>query len=110
MVVRRHYIPVATNAVDWTWDPAKDRLNRARHGLSLADAVPALADPLAMTRLDPDPREERWQTIGGVGTSAVVLVVHTDPVAQPDGRFLGRIISVRRATRHERKAYEEGTV
>ena len=43
------------------------------------------------------------------GPFAVIVVVHTDPVMQPDGRrTVGRIISVRRATRRERKAFEEG--
>lgn len=107
MAASRHYNPASTDAT-WTCDPAKDRLNRLNHGLSLADGVPALADPLAATRQDPDPHEERWQTIGRVGLSALLLVVHTDPTASWDGRFLGRIISVRRATSHERKAYEEG--
>jgi uncharacterized DUF497 family protein len=35
-------------------------------------------------------------------------VVHTEPIASEDKRVAGRIISVRRATRHERKAFENG--
>lgn len=47
-------------------------------------------------------------TIGLVG-SVLVLVVHTWPEAEPEeGEPVGRIISARKATAHERKIYEEG--
>ena len=96
--------------VEWEWDAEKDRLNRLNHqGLSLAAGVPVLADPLTASRPDPWPREARWQTIGSAGGIAVLFVVHTEPVQQPEGRLLGRIIGVRKATPHERKAYDEGT-
>lgn len=29
----------------YVWDPAKDALNQRKHGLSLADGIPALEDP-----------------------------------------------------------------
>jgi uncharacterized DUF497 family protein len=109
VAVRRNYNTVTTHAGEWTWDATKDRENRLKHGLSLADGVPALADPFSATRVDPHTQEERWQTIGGVGPSAVLLVVHTDLVKQPDGSAIGRIISVRKATRREREAFEDGT-
>jgi uncharacterized protein len=93
---------------EWTWDPQKDRLNRQRHeGLSLADGVLALAGPLALSRPDPHPDGERWRTIGLIGGKIALFVVHTDPVQQPDGRKIGRIISVRKTTQRERRAYEE---
>ena len=39
----------------------------------------------------------------------VLMVVHTWPEAdQVTGEEMGRIISARKATSHERKAYEEG--
>ena len=40
--------------------------------------------------------------------NVVVIVVHTEP--EPDhetGEEVGRIISARKATKHERRAYEE---
>ncbi len=65
-------------------------------------------DPLAASRPDPYPHEPRWQTIGMIG-NVVVLVVHTWPEPDPvTGEKLGRIVSARKATSHERKAYEEG--
>jgi uncharacterized DUF497 family protein len=39
----------------------------------------------------------------------LLLVIHTWPEAESDeGEPVGRIISARKATSHERKAYEEG--
>ena len=39
----------------------------------------------------------------------VVFVVHARPEPDPDtGEEVGRIISARKATSHERRAYEEG--
>jgi hypothetical protein len=66
-------------------------------------------DPLAVSRSDPHPDGDRWQTVGSAGGIAVLLVIHTEPVDQPDGSELGCIISVRKATAHERKAYQDGT-
>ena len=96
---------------EWAWDPDKDALNRRSHqGLSLAAGVPVLeGDPLALSRPDPHPDGDRWQTVGSAGGIVVLFVVHTEPVGQEDGREVGRIISVRKATTHERRAYEEGT-
>jgi len=95
---------------EWIWDPNKDVLNRQSHqGLSLAAGVPVLnGDPLAMSRPDSHPAGDRWQTVGNAGGIVVLFVVHTEPVVQGDGREVGRIISVRKATPHERRAYEKG--
>lgn len=65
-------------------------------------------DPLAATLEDPYPDEQRWRTMGVIGT-IVVVVVHTWP--EPDtetGDDVGRIISARRATKRESAVYEEG--
>ncbi|MBM4297940.1 MAG: BrnT family toxin, partial [Deltaproteobacteria bacterium] len=56
---------------------------------------------------DPYPDRDRWQTMGLVGT-VLLFVVHTWPEAdRATGEETGRIISARKATSHERKAYEE---
>jgi uncharacterized protein len=92
----------------WIWDPKKDRANRRDHGLSFETALLVFDDPLALSRLDRSMDEERWQTIGMVAQVAL-LVVHTWPESETqDGEETGRIISARKATAHERKAYEEG--
>jgi uncharacterized DUF497 family protein len=91
----------------WVWDPTKAAINRAKHGLSLDIAVLVFDDPLHASKHDPHPDGDRWQTIGLVG-SVLLLVVHTWPEVKGDGESVGRIISARKATAHERKTYEEG--
>ena len=92
----------------WTWDEAKNGANLRAHGLGFEAAAFAFDDPLSATREDPFPSEQRWRTIGMVGTQ-VVMVVHTWPELDTEtGEEVGRIISARKATRHEREAYEEG--
>jgi uncharacterized DUF497 family protein len=45
----------------------------------------------------------------GLIGQVVVFMVHTWPAPDPDtGEEVGRIISARKATAHERRAYEEG--
>ncbi len=75
---------------------------------SLAERI--FGDPGIATRLDHYPHEERWQSVGkpSADSHVTLFVVHTEPVSQPDGEEEGRIISARRATPHERRAYEEG--
>ena len=92
----------------WTWDPDKNRENRRRHGLSFRLAMLVFEDPLAATRPDLHGREERWHTVGRIH-DVLVLVVHTWPARDAaTGQEVGRIISARKATLRERKAYEEG--
>lgn len=91
----------------WIWDPAKDAGNRKRHRLSFAVAALVFDDPLAASRRDDYPYEERWQTIGAIG-QVIVLVVHTTPEFDAAaGEETGRIISARKATPHERRLYED---
>lgn len=91
----------------WTWDPKKSRTNKRDHGLSFETAVLTFDDPLAISKLDPASEEERWLTVGRVD-GVTLLVVHTWPEEDASGEVVGRIISARKATRYERKAYEEG--
>jgi len=49
---------------EWTWDPEKARSNRRKHGVSFADAVTALEDPLALTVPDKTRTDERLVTMG----------------------------------------------
>ncbi len=92
----------------WAWDERKNRTNKRDHKLSFEVAQEVFRDPLALYLCDPHPHEERWKTVGLVGQT-VVLVVHTRPsYDSKTGEEVGRIISARRATAHERRAYEEG--
>lgn len=88
----------------WAWDPRKAAANRAKHGVSFELAVLVLGDPLALSQPDPHPDGDRWRTLGRpvAALPALLLVVHTEPKSAGPGR----IISARRATAAERRAYE----
>jgi uncharacterized protein len=90
----------------WTWDQNKAAINLAKHKISFELGQRVFGDPYHQSRPDPYPGEERWQTIGMPYASSptVLFVVHT----QMDDDGYGRIISARKATSHERKAYEKG--
>lgn len=48
-----------TARVAFEWDPSKARANLRKHRIDFADAVGVFDDPLALTREDPHPTEER---------------------------------------------------
>ena len=84
--------------LQFEWDDAKDRANRAKHGISFDIAARVFADPLM--RLVPDgivAGEERWRAFGQVGGQAIVMVAHAYRARQ--GHEVIRIISARMATR-----------
>ena len=87
----------------YVWDPAKDVLNRRKHGLALADGIPALDDPGRQSWIDDryDYGEIRLVTAGRNGEK-VLIVVSTEREPDDDGEEIVRIISVRKA-----KPYEE---
>src|SRR5260370_41159361 len=90
-------------AMEFEWDADKAHSNLAKHGVSFQEEVMIFGDPLAITFLDRDHSEEedRFLTFGSSGDGHFLVVSHTDR----DDRT--RIISARRMTRKERKAYEE---
>ena len=93
----------------WLRDPEKAAANRAKHGLSFETASHVFEDPFHASKPDPHPDGDRWHTIGLVGP-VMLLVIHTWPEAGTEGdEAVGRIISARKATANERKAYEEGS-
>lgn len=83
------------------YDPAKAAANVRKHGVLFGDAEGVLNDPLALTIEDPDARGERRYVVIGLGSAGELLVVI---YTERGGEF--RLISARRATRKERKAYE----
>lgn len=92
----------------WNWDSRKSTANRAKHGVSFDTAVHVFDDPLHASKPDVHPDGERWHTMGLVA-GVLLLVIHTWPEAVSESdQPVGRIISARKATARERKAYEEG--
>ena len=84
------------------YDPAKAAGNARKHGVSFADAEGVFKDPLALTIEDPDAQGERRYAAIGLGNLSELLVV---VYAERGEEY--RLISARRATRKERKAYED---
>jgi len=84
------------------WDPAKDVLNQSKHGLSLAEGIPALEDPERDSWINDhfNYDEIRMVTAGRSG-SKVLFVVSTELDRTEDGKEIARIISVRKAKWHE---------
>jgi uncharacterized protein len=85
------------------WDGRKARSNLDKHGVSFEDGASIFDDRLSLTIPDPEHSiaEERYITLGKALTGKLLVVVHTDR-----GDNI-RIISARRASRRERKYYEE---
>jgi uncharacterized DUF497 family protein len=90
--------------MEFEWDPDKAARNVAKHGVSFLVAATVFGDPLAMTYFDPDHSddEDRFVTIGHSIMDQLLVISHTDREDRT------RIISARRATRREKKQYEEG--
>ena len=64
-------------------------------------------DPLHISRQDRvENGEQRWQTMGIVGSVVLLLVAHTWQVTEDNSEHI-RIISARRATRMEKIVYEK---
>lgn len=89
--------------MDLEWDEDKNRDNIRKHGLDFDDAWEIFAGP-SVPELDlrRDYGEDRWTVIGLLGDRVVVV---TFTFRSND---LIRIISLRKALRHERKKFEEG--
>lgn len=87
--------------MEYEWDPGKAKVNLRKHRVSFADAALALEDPRALTMADPDASgEQRFVSLGSDPIGRVLVTVLT-----PRGRRT-RIISSRKASRNERRAYE----
>lgn len=89
-------------------DEGKNLSNKAKHGVDFETATYVFGDPLCASRIERVVNdEERWQTIGFVEKTLLLLVAHTYRDRQDT--MVIRIISARRADSHERKCYEKGT-
>lgn len=87
-----------TDAFDW--DEAKAAANYAKHGVSFETATKAFKDSFAVERLDDRENygEDRY-ILTGTAEGVVLIVVYTERNGQI------RIISARRATKHEQDDY-----
>ncbi len=85
------------------WDEEKAKGNLKKHGVSFEEAATVFGDPLSLTIVDPlhSTDEQRWVTIGLTYKQRLAVVVHTNR-----GNTI-RLIIARKATRREKRAYEE---
>jgi uncharacterized DUF497 family protein len=93
---------------DFEWDPAKALANARKHGVTFDEAATVLLDPLALTVYDDASgrHEERWFTLGLDATGKLLAVARTYQITGPTNVRV-RVISARKATRRERRFYED---
>ena len=92
-----------SDTLRFEWDPRKAKANRAKHGVSFEEAVTVFGDPFG--RITDDPRhsetEERYVLLGQSARRWLLAVMFTER-----GQAI-RLFSARKATRRERREYEE---
>ena len=89
--------------LSFEWDGRKAAANRAKHKVTLEEASTVFGDPLG--RITDDPRhsegEERFVLLGQSEKRRLLVVMFTER-----GETI-HLISARKATRRERREYEE---
>ncbi len=88
--------------MEFKWDEEKRRANITNHGFDFVDAKEVF-EGFTFTFEDDrfDYGEQRFVTLGLL-RGTVVVIAHTEK------RNESRVISIRKATRHEQKIYFEG--
>ncbi len=88
------------------WDENKNATNNIKHGVDFETAKFVFDDPLHISIQDRHENgEERWQTLGLVNNVVVLLVAHS--IVEENNHEIIRIISARKATKHEKNHYEK---
>ena len=85
------------------WDEKKAKENLFKHKVSFTEASTAFGDPFSLTIYDPlhSDEEDRFVLLGKSYKNRLIVVVHTER----NDRI--RIISARKATKNEKRQYEE---
>jgi len=91
------------------WDNNKAKTNLVKHKISFEEATSVFKDENAISLSDEEhsEAEERWVTIGMDSVTRTLVVIHTYISIDHDNCNI-RIISARKATKHEEKIYYEG--
>jgi len=89
--------------IQFDWDPKKAAENVKKHGVTFEEARTVFFDERAKLIDDPDHSEDedRFVLLGVSNTLKVILVCHC---YRQEGNVI-RIISARKASRHETKQY-----
>ena len=91
-------------AIQFEWDSKKSQSNKRKHGITFEEASTIFGDPLSITIDDSAHSigEDRFVTIGTSVNDKLIVVAHTER------NDIIRIISARKATRNEKRQYEQG--
>jgi uncharacterized DUF497 family protein len=91
--------------MEFEWNLKKAAINLRKYNISFQEAATVFDDSLSVTFPDPDHSigENRYVIIGMSRSGQLLVVSHTDRENRT------RIISARRATRQEKRLYEEGS-
>ena len=92
----------------FNWDKSKAALNKKKHGVSFEEAVTVFYDDHALEYFDPDHSEndDRFIMLGMSFKARILVVCHC---VREDASVI-RIISARKATKHENRTYREGKI
>jgi uncharacterized DUF497 family protein len=92
------------DGLKFEWDRRKDSANRKKHGVSFSEAKTAFFDENARVIADPDHSDEEYRFIL-LGLSSQLRFLVVCHCYREDEDTI-RIISARKATRSEQRAYE----
>jgi len=97
-----------TKEQQFVWDDDKALTNKRKHGIPFKLAATVFNDPLRESFHDRNHAdfEERWVVLGMTESGLLVVVICV--ARDLEACDYVRIISARRATSHERRAYESG--
>jgi len=92
-------------SLSFRWDARKDRENQKKHGVSFTEARTVFYDEHARLTHDPDhsEEEERFILLGFSAHLRMLVVCH----CYREREGIIRLISARKATKHEQKNYRE---
>jgi uncharacterized DUF497 family protein len=93
--------------ITFEWDEVKSHSNFRKHKVSFSEAKSAFHDPNARLISDPDHSddEDRFILLGLSEKLRVLVVCH----CYREGNSVIRLISARKAGKHEQRTYEELT-
>lgn len=89
------------------WDSEKDKTNRQKHNVNFFEACYVFSDKHMLSFYDEEHSddEDRWITMGQSLSGRILVVIHTFRKSKDKESI--RIISARKATKHEEKQYLE---
>ncbi|MBF0135202.1 MAG: BrnT family toxin [Magnetococcales bacterium] len=88
--------------ISFVWNVQKARVNQTKHGVSFKHACEAFFDPFFCIVDASQQEETRDAIIGEDATGHLLFVVHIQQIGD-----IFRIVSARKATKSERKIYED---